>query len=75
MAIYYFRQLYVTSNGYILLLALPDFDFLRVQDFPAVSQICELKARLEFNINLLAIIQFCFFHGLIGFSVNVNLLF
>ena len=55
-AIYYFGQLYVTFDGYILLLALPDCDFIRIQDFPAISRVCGLKARLEFNINFLALI-------------------
>ena len=57
-AIYYFRRLYITFNGYILLLALPDFDFVRIQHFLAISCICGLKARPEFNINLLQFIQF-----------------
>ena len=60
-AIYYFWRVYTTFDGYILLLALPDCDFVRIQDFPAISRICGLKTRLEFNINLLALIQFCFF--------------
>ena len=50
MAIYYFWQL--------LLLILPDCDFVRIQEFPAIPHICGLKARLEFNINLLILIQF-----------------
>ena len=57
-AIYYFRRPYITFNGYILLLALPDCDFVRSQHFLAISRICGLKARLEFNINLLEFIQF-----------------
>ena len=60
-ALCYFGRLYITFDGYILLLALPDCDFVRIQDFPAISRICGLKTRLEFNINLLALIQFCFF--------------
>ena len=49
-AMYYFR------HGYILLLALPDFDFVRIQGFPAIKGVCGLKARLEFNTDLLALI-------------------
>ena len=60
-ALYYFQRLYSTSNGYILLLALPDSDFVRIQDFLAIYHTNELKTGLEFSINLLAIIQFCFF--------------
>ena len=60
-AIYYFRRLYITFDGYILLLALPDCDFVRIQDFITISRTYGLKARLDFNINLLALIQFCFF--------------
>ena len=62
-AIYYFRQLYTNFNGYILLLALPDSDFLRIEDFLAIYRAYELKTRMEFSINLLAIIQFCFFYS------------
>ena len=53
-AIYYFRRLYITFDGYILLLALPDCNFGRIRDFLAISRSYGLKARLEFNINLLA---------------------
>ena len=71
-ATYYFRQLYTTFGGYILLstaiyyfqryiLLLPDWDFIRIQDFPAIPYICGLKARLEFNITLLTLIWFRFF--------------
>ena len=60
-AIYYFRRLYITFDGYILLLALPDCDFVRIQDFITISRTYGLKARLDFNINLLALIQFSFF--------------
>ena len=62
-ALYYFQRLYSTSNGYILLLALPDSDFVRIQDFLAIYRTYELKSRLEFSINLLAIVQFCFFYS------------
>ena len=74
----YFRRLYTTFGGYILLstafggytlllTAIHYFrrlnttfsftfcNFERIQDFPAI---CALKAGLEFNINLLALIQF-----------------
>ena len=62
-ALYYFQRLYSTSNGYILLLALTDSDFVRIQDFLAIYRTYELKSRLEFSINLLAIVQFCFFYS------------
>ena len=55
-AIYHIRRLYITFAGYILLLALQDLDFARIQVFPAISFPCELNTRLEFNINLLALI-------------------
>ena len=57
-AIYYFQLLYITFNGYILLLTLPDCHFVRIQDFITISRTYGLKARLDFNINLLALIQF-----------------
>ena len=59
VAIFYFRRLYITFGGYILLLALPDCDFVRIQDFIAISRTYGLKAKVDFNINLLALIQFC----------------
>ena len=59
-AIYHIRRLYVTFDGYILLLASRYCDFARIQAFPAISFPCELNTRLEFNINLLALIQFSF---------------
>ena len=59
-ALYYFRGLYITFDGYILLLALPDCDFVRIQDFITISGSYGLKAKLDFNINLLALIQFSF---------------
>ena len=60
-AIYYFWRLYITFDSYILLLALPDCVFVRIQDFVTIYHTYGLKARLDFNINLLALIQFCFF--------------
>ena len=54
-AVYYFRRLYITFDGYILLLALPDCDFVRIQDFITIYAY-GLKVRLDFNINLLALI-------------------
>ena len=60
-ATYYFRQQYTNFNGYILLLALPDSDFLRIQEFLPIYRTYELKTRMELSINLLAIIEFCFF--------------
>ena len=59
-AVYYFPWLYITFDGYILLLALPDCDFVRIQDFITISCTYGLKAKLDFNINLLALIQFSF---------------
>ena len=62
-AINYFGRFYTTFEGYILLLTVTYY-------FPAISRVYELKTRLEFNINLLALIQFCFFC-----SPMVNILF
>ena len=73
--IYYYRQPYITFNGYILLLALPDCDFARIQYFLVTSRIFEWKARLEFNVNLLALIQFCFFCSSMVSSINFNIPF
>ena len=56
-ALYYLRWLYITFDGYILLLALPACDFVRIPEFLSISHTYGLKARLEFNINLL---QFAF---------------
>ena len=74
-AIYYFRRLYTTFDGYILLLALPDCDFVRIQDFITISRLYGLKARLDFNINLLALIQFCFFCSSMVSSIDFNVPF
>ena len=60
-AVYYFQRLYITFHGYILLLALRDCDFVRIQDFIAISRTYGLKARLDFKNNLLALIQVSFF--------------
>ena len=60
-AVYNFQRLYITFDGYILLLALRDCDFVRIQNFIAISRTYGLKARLDFKINLLALIQFSFF--------------
>ena len=57
-AIYHIGRLYVTFNSYILLLALGCCDFVRIQVFPAISFLCGLNTRLEFNINYLSLIQF-----------------
>ena len=59
--IYYFQRLYIMFDGYILLLASPDCDLVRIPDFITISDTYGLKARLDFNMNLLALIQFCFF--------------
>ena len=71
-AIYYFRRLHITFNGYILLLALPDCDFVRIQDFITISRTYGLKARLDFNINLLVLIQLCFFCSSMVSAINFN---
>ena len=72
-AIYYIRRLYITFDGYILLLALRYCDLPRIQIFPAISFLCELNTRLEFDINLLALIQFSFFCNLMVSPVNFSL--
>ena len=74
-AIYYIRRLYITFDGYILLLALPYCDFARIQVFLAFFLICWLNTKLEFNMNLLALIQFCFFCSSMVSPVNFNLPF
>ena len=72
-AIYYFWWLYTTfdDDGS----AIPYCDFARIQVFPVIYFTCGLNTRLEFNINLLALIQFCFFCSLILSHVNFNLPF
>ena len=67
-----FRRLHITFEGYILLLALPDCDFVKIPNFPAISRVCGLKASLEFSINLLALIQFCFYCSSMVSSINFN---
>ena len=87
-AIYYFRLLYTTYGGYILLstaiyyfrrlyttFSLPDCDFVRIQDFITISRTYGLKALLDLNINLLVLIQFCFFCTSMVSSINFNVLF
>ena len=74
-AIYYIRRLYITFDGCILHLALRYCDFPRIQVFPAISFLCELNTRLEFNINLFALIQFSFFCNSMVSPVNFSLLF
>ena len=46
-----------------------------MQDLVKVSGTYGLKARLDFNINLLASIQFCFFCSSMVSSVNFNVPF
>ena len=72
-AMYYFWRLHTTFDGCILLLAWHECDFVRIQCFPTISRICGLKARLESNNNLLALVQFCFFCNLMFPSINFNL--
>ena len=74
-AIYHIRRLYNTFDGYILLLALSYCNFARIQVFPAICFLCGLNTRLEFNINLLALIQFSFFCNSMVSPVKFNLLF
>ena len=74
-AIYHIRRLYITFDGYILLLALRYCDFARIQVFPAISFLCGLNTRLEFNINLSALIHFSFFCNSAVSPVNFNLPF
>ena len=71
-AICHIRRLYITFDGYILLLALLYCNFARIQVFPAISFLCGLNTRLEFNINLLALIQFSFFCNSMVSPVNFN---
>ena len=66
------RWLCTTSNGYILLLASVNCDFVRNQEFPAIPRICGLKASFEFNINLLTLIRFWFFRSLMITSINFD---
>ena len=62
VAIYYFRRLYTTLDGYILLSTVIDYfsftdcDLERIQYFITISHNYGQKARLDFNINLLALI-------------------
>ena len=74
-AIYHIRRLYITFDGSVLLLGLRYCDFARIQVFPAISLLCELNTRLEFNINLLSLIQFSFFCNSMVSSVNFSLSF
>ena len=73
--IYYFRRLYITFDGYILLLALPDCDFVRIRDFITIARTYSLKARLDFNINLITLIQFYYFCSSMVSSVNFKVPF
>ena len=75
MAIYHIWRLCITFDGYILLLALRYCNFARIQVFLAISFLCGLNTRLEFNINLLALIQFNFFCNSMVSPVNFNLPF
>ena len=74
-AIYHIRRLHITFEGCILLLALRYCDFAKTQVFPTISFLCELNTRLEFNINLLALIQFSFFCNSMVSPVNFSLHF
>ena len=74
-AIYSFRRLYIPFDGNVLLLALSYCNFVRFQVFPAICFLCGLNTRLEFNINLSALIQFSFFCNSMASLVNFNLPF
>ena len=74
-ATYHIRRLYITFDGYMLLLALPYRDFARIQVFAAIFFLCVLNTRLEFNINLLSLIQFSFFYNSMVSPVNISLPF
>ena len=74
-AIYHIRRLNITFHGYMLLLALRYCNFTRIQVFPAISFLCGLNTTLEFNINLLFLIQFGFFCNSTVSPVNFNLRF
>ena len=64
-AIYYFRRLYITFDGYILLLALPDCDFVRIQDFITISRTYGLNQDLfQFQfVSLNTVLLFLQFNG------------
>ena len=64
-AIQYFRRLNTTFSFTFC-------NFETIQYFPAI---CGLKTGLEFNINLLALIQFWFFCSSMASSINFNSLF
>ena len=74
-AISHIWRLCITFDGYIQLLALRYCNFARIQVFPAISFLCGLNTRLEFNINLSALIQFSFFCNSVVSPVNFNLPF
>ena len=75
-AIYYFRRrLYITFDGFsfsFITLALLDCDFIRLQDFITIFRTYGLKARLDFNINLLALIKFGFFCSSVVSSISFD---
>ena len=73
--IYHVRRLCITFGGYIPLLAFRYYHFPRIQAFPAISFLCGLNTRLDFNIDLLSLIQFSFFCNSIVSLVNFNLPF
>ena len=87
-AIYYFRGLYTTFDGYIphstaiyyfrRLCTTFSFTLLWFRKNPYLSCnsfLCGLYTRLEFNINWLALIQFSFFCNSMISPVNFNLPF
>ena len=70
-AMYYFWQLYTTFDAinyfYLYLTAI----LWELRTF-LIPKICELKASLEFNINLLTLIQFCFLYRSVVTLTNFN---
>ena len=83
MALYYFRWLYTTFDGFILLpmaiyyfrrytllLALRDCDFVRTQNSP--RYFWWLKGRIEVNIDLLTLILYRIFCTSMFFSKHFN---
>ena len=74
-AIYCISRLYTTFDGYTLLLALPYRDFARIKVFPTISFIWGINTGLDFNINLLVLIQFYFFCSSMVAPTNFNFRF
>ena len=67
-AIYNLRRVYTTFERYILLSTVMYY-------FLVISRTYGLKARLKFNMSLLALIQSCFFWSSIVSFINFNVRF